>query len=448
MFPLPPPVQTALHRLNDAGFSCYLVGGCVRDFLLGRMPTDFDLTTNARPAQMQAVFSAFRCIETGLRHGTLTVMIRDFPLEITTYRVDGAYSDSRHPDAVIFTENLCADLARRDFTVNAIAYHPKTGLVDPFDGRSDLEHRLLRCVGIPAQRFSEDALRILRCIRFSSVLGFGVEAETDDAIRTRKDRLQSVAAERIHAELDKLLLGTDVTRVLLAYPEVLGVAIPELLDSVGFLQHSPYHRYSVWGHTAYAVGAAAEDPVVRLAMLLHDLGKPATFTRDQTGRGHFKGHAAVSAEMTKTILTRLRYPNKTVQGVTELVARHSDKIFNDAQIRRLLAQFGTEWFFRQLEVRRADMRAKEAFCLRELDSIDRMEQAARRILKNGDCLSLHDLLIDGSDLQLLGAKGRCIGRVLDQLLERVLDGSLPNSREPLFYEAERLIALYQETNEA
>lgn len=448
MFPLPPPVQTALHRLNDAGFSCYLVGGCVRDFLLGRMPTDFDLTTNARPAQMQAVFSSFHCIETGLRHGTLTVMIRDFPLEITTYRVDGAYSDSRHPDSVIFTENLCADLARRDFTVNAIAYHPKTGLVDPFDGRSDLERRLLRCVGIPAQRFSEDALRILRCIRFSSVLGFEIEAETDEAVRSEKDRLQSVAAERIRAELDKLLLGADVTRVLLAYPDVLGVAIPELLESVGFLQHSPYHRYSVWGHTAYAVGAAAEDPAVRLAMLLHDLGKPATFTRDQTGRGHFKGHAAVSAEMTKAILTRLRYPNKTVQSVTELVARHSDKIFNDAQIRRLLAKYGTEWFFRQLEVRRADMRAKEEFCLRELDGIDRIEQSARRILKNGDCLSLHDLLIDGSDLQLLGAKGRCIGRVLNQLLERVLDGSLPNSREPLFYEAERLIALYQETNEA
>lgn len=446
MFPLPPPVQTALHRLNDAGFSCYLVGGCVRDFLLGRMPTDFDLTTNARPAQMQAVFSSFHCIETGIRHGTLTVMIQGFPLEITTYRVDGAYSDSRHPDSVIFTENLCADLARRDFTVNAIAYHPKTGLIDPFDGREDLELRQLRCVGIAAQRFSEDALRILRCIRFASTLGFQIEAQTDDALREGKEQLCEIAAERICAELDKLLLGRDAARVLLAYPDVLGVVIPELTDSVGFLQHSPYHKYSVWGHTAYAVGAAAEDVQVRLAMLLHDLGKPATFTRDTTGRGHFKGHAAKSAEMAEEILTRLRYPNRVVRAVTDLVVRHSDKIINDAQIRRMLAKYGEEWFFRQLEVRRADTRAKEEFCLRELDGIDRIEQSARRILKNGDCLSLRDLLIDGSDLQLLGAKGKCIGQVLDYLLDRVLDGSLPNSRERLFHEAERRIELYYENN--
>lgn len=443
MIALPAPVKTAVSMLEAAGFSCHLVGGCVRDMLRGRSPQDYDLTTNALPPEMQQVFAQLPCIETGLKHGTLTVVIDRMPIEITTYRIDGTYSDARHPDGVVFSDRLEKDLARRDFTVNAMAWHPVSGLVDPFGGQRDLKSGVLRCVGRPQQRFSEDALRILRCLRFSSTLRFAITPETADALHTQCRLLNRIAPERIHAELDKLLLGKSVTAVLLEYPDVLGVPIPELLPSVGFEQHSPYHKYNVWDHTAHAVGQAAAFLPVRLTMLLHDFGKPAAYRPDSTGRGHFKQHAAIGAKIAAPLLERLRYDNRTVADITELIAHHGDKLTDKRQVRRALAVLGTEQFFRLIEVRRADTKSKQAFCLAELSDIDRAEAEAHEILADNECLTLHDLLIDGNDLLTLGAKGPGIGAILNDLLDRVLDGTLPNKREALFAAAEQQVRIHR-----
>lgn len=297
MMTIPQDALTILQRLNDAGEEAYVVGGCVRDALLGVTPKDWDICTSARPEEMQRIFSGMHVVETGLKHGTLTVVLHHTPYEVTTFRVDGAYTDHRHPDGVTFVTDVTMDLARRDFTVNAMAYHPVRGLVDAFGGREDLARRLIRCVGRPEARFEEDALRILRALRFASVYDFDIDPETASAIHALYPTMAQVAAERIRVELSKLLCGKGVGRILRDYSDVITFLLPELAPSVGFEQHTPYHRFDVWEHTVRAVEAVAPTEALRLTMLLHDSGKPACFTMDAQGVGHAYGHQKRSTEL-------------------------------------------------------------------------------------------------------------------------------------------------------
>lgn len=431
MHTLPPQVLTAMELLEQAGYACHIVGGCVRDMLLGRTPSDYDLTTNALPEQMQQVFASCRTIETGIAHGTLTILLEGMSLECTTYRVDGTYSDGRHPDSVRFTPTLEEDLARRDFTVNAMAYHPRLGLTDPFGGRDDLKRGILRCVGEPERRFTEDALRILRCIRFASVLGFAVEPETSAAVHSMKQRLELVSAERIRSELDKLLMGEHVTEILCRYGDVVFVPIPELAPCLGFAQHSRYHCYDVWTHVAHTVGAAPRDPLLRLTMLLHDVGKPDCFTLDPDGTGHFKGHAPRGAVLATKILPRLRYDKHTCEQVTELIAWHAEKLRSRAAVRHALSRLGAEQFFRLIEVMCADNSAKQPFCLEELPGLLGTADYARALLDAGACLTLKQLAVNGRDLAAIGAQGRQIGQVLQMLLDAVVAERASNDRAQL-----------------
>ena len=420
-----------LELLERAGYEAYLVGGCVRDLLRGKAPADWDITTSALPEQIMALFGA-AALPTGLRHGTVTVRRGGASFEVTTYRLDGAYADCRHPDAVTFTRSLREDLKRRDFTVNAMAMNRMGELVDLFGGREDLRAGVLRCVGTPRQRFSEDALRILRALRFSAVLGFSVEAETAAAARALAPRLRLVAAERLREELLKLLCGKDATRVLLEYPDVLGVMLPELLPSVGCDQRNRHHCYTVWEHIARSVGYIAPKPVLRMTMLLHDLGKPACMTLDEAGEGHFKGHAAVSFRIGQEILQRLRFDKRSAERILTLVKRHDAPIEpTERAVRRLLNRLGEEGVRQLLQVKRADNLAQAPAYHGRQQEIDALEALLDRILARDECFSLRQLAVGGEDLLALGYRGREIGDALRFLLEQVLDGALPNEKEAL-----------------
>lgn len=430
---LPAPVETALRRLRDAGFSAYIVGGCVRDALLGKTPSDYDITTSALPEETATVFAGERVIETGVRHGTVTVLLGGMPLEITAFRVDGAYSDGRHPDAVSFTRSLREDLARRDFTMNAIAYHPEEGLVDCFGGQADIAAGIIRCVGTPETRFKEDALRILRAVRFSSVLGFSVEAATAQAAHACRALLTQVSAERVAAELQKLLCGKHVRAVLLAYIDILGVPVPELLPMRSFAQHNIHHIYDVWEHTAAAVEAVPPEPVLRLAALLHDIGKPGCFTLDAQNVGHFYGHAARSEEITQTVLRRLRLDNATRARVALLVREHDSLIeATPRAVRRALSRLTPPVFSQLLALKRADNLAQNPAYRSRQTEYDRLEALAGEILAQADCLTLRDLAVRGGDLLALGIPaGPAVGAALNRLLDAVLSGAVPNERAAL-----------------
>ena len=318
---IPKEAALALHTLQSNGHLAFVVGGCVRDSLLGRTPNDWDVTTSALPEEVADCFRNFRVIETGLQHGTLTVLVDGTPIEITTFRNDGIYLDHRHPVGVTFSNTVEDDLARRDFTVNAMAYHPERGLVDLFGGREDLKNRVIRCVGDPVTRFREDGLRILRAIRFASVLGFSLDEKTKAAVRSEKSLLEFIAPERIREEFCKLLCGVNAENVIREYVDVIGQFLPELLACRGFEQNTKYHCYDVLEHTLCALSHASNDLFVRLAVLLHDIGKPLCYTEDENG-GHFKGHGPVGTAMTEQILRRLRFDNRTVEIVSRLVERH------------------------------------------------------------------------------------------------------------------------------
>ena len=323
MLTIPAGADFILRRLMENGFDAYVVGGCVRDSLLGLFPHDWDICTSARPEQMQAVFADCRVIETGLKHGTLTVLHDRIPYEVTTFRVDGGYTDHRHPDSVSFVSNVVDDLARRDFTVNAMAWNPQTGLVDAFHGQEDLRAGIIRAVGDPKTRFTEDALRILRALRFASVYGFRIDDATSQAAHDLRHTLTDVAAERIRVELAKLLCGQGAADILRAYPDVLFVLLPQLRAMHGFDQHNPHHRYDVWEHTLRALPHIPPTETLRLAILLHDSGKPDCFTLDEAGIGHMHGHAERSAEIADEVLSSLRVDNATRERVTLLVRSHS-----------------------------------------------------------------------------------------------------------------------------
>lgn len=432
---IPEPVRALLKHLNDAGFSAYAVGGCVRDSLLGKMPQDWDICTSARPEEIKSCFSDHRTILTGERYGTVTVLHDDIPYEITTFRTESGYSDSRHPDSVAFLDSMQGDLSRRDFTVNAMAADADGKITDCFGGKQDLQNGVIRCVGNAHDRFTEDALRILRALRFASKLGFTISPETDTAIHTLKNRLSAVAPERLRKELCGLLCGKSAAAIARQYADVLCVLIPELKHCIGFKQYNYHHIHDVWEHTLCVVENVPATEGLRLAALFHDIGKPAAFTMDKYLVGHFYSHALISAAMTETILKRLRFDSATVQLVTFLVREHGFSLpeGNEKRMKKLLAAYGRDNLEQLLLLRRADRIGTGTLCAEEAD---RKTEAAfsllSQIMQQDTCFSLKQLAVNGSDLIALGiSQGPAIGAMLKSLLDAVIDSQIENEKEAL-----------------
>jgi tRNA nucleotidyltransferase (CCA-adding enzyme) len=438
---LPMPVARAMSALESCGYEAYAVGGCVRDSLLGRTPNDWDITTNATPEQMKICFGDFRVIETGIKHGTLTVIVDGTQLEITTYRNDGEYLDNRHPVQVTFSKHVEDDLSRRDFTVNAMAYHPQKGLVDLFGGREDLQARLIRCVGDAKTRFCEDGLRILRAIRFASVLDFDIEEDTAKAVHECKNLLSGIAAERVREEFCKLICGRGAVRILREYIDVIAVFLPELSRCVGFDQNTKYHCYDVFEHTLQALALCeGTDLVTRLGVLLHDIGKPLCYTEDEQG-GHFKGHAPVGVEITKEVLTRLRFDNETIRRMALLVEWHDIPLSAEKKrVKRLMQRMSDADILRLLEIKRCD-RLAHAKNFQELSpDLALIPSVIEEIRAEDACLSLKTLAIDGADLMALGIpEGKKIGEVLHALLDDVIEERLQNEKNALLQAAKERI---------
>lgn len=431
-FPLPAPAQRALGMLEAAGFEAYLVGGCVRDGLRGLPPHDWDICTAARPGQVRdALGAAFTVLDTGLRHGTVTAVRGAVHLEITTFRTDGAYSDGRRPDGVRFVGRVEDDLARRDFTVNAMAWSPARGLVDPFGGRRDLEDGVLRCVGDADARFMEDALRIARALRFAAQTGFRIEENTAAAMRRQRGLLGRIARERLCEELSRTLCGRYVGRVLRGFPDVLAAFCPELAPMFGFEQHNGHHLYDVWEHTVRVVEAVPPVLAMRLAALLHDCGKPASFTMDARGVGHFYGHPKISAVLAHKLLTGLRFDHATRAAVVRLVEYHDRPLGPDpARLRRRLHRLG-EMPVRQL------LMLKKADCVGQgthrehIADLWETQALLEQVLAQRHCFTLRQLAVNGHDLKALGLRGPQVGETLHALLRHVLESPGDNQKEHL-----------------
>lgn len=431
---IPAGARTILSGLAAGGFEAWLVGGCVRDLLRGATPQDWDICTSALPREIEGCFPGVRVVETGVKHGTVALLLDDGLYEVTTYRTDGTYSDGRHPDAVRFVSRLEADLERRDFTINAMALGLDGELRDPFGGAEDVRRGIVRCVGDPDRRFQEDGLRLMRCLRFSACLGYAIEDGTGAAVGRNLEMLDRVAAERVNGELCKLLMGPGCVDVLRAYPEVFCRFWPQLGPLVNLAQNNPWHCWGGWEHTLHALAAAPEDLVVRLAVLLHDVGKPPSKTTDDQGVDHFYGHAAVGAELAEDMLRALKFDNDTRKAVVTLVERHDAPIFEtEKSVRRWLGRLGAEAFFRLLEVKRCDANGQNhGEVPRRLAAIETLRAMAREIIAQGQCFSLKDLAVNGNDVIAAGvAPGPAVGAALAELLEQVVDGRLPNDRAAL-----------------
>ncbi len=439
---LPKEVKKAIALLEAKGFVAYVVGGCVRDSVMGKEPADWDITTSAKPEQTAQSFKDYRTIETGIKHGTLTVLIDQMPLEITTFRIDGRYSDHRRPDSVSFTQDLKLDLSRRDFTVNALAYSPRTGLVDEFDGLGDIKNKVIRCVGQPDARFQEDALRILRALRFASVLDFEIEKSTAQSLFKNRALLDKISAERIQIELIKLLAGPAVERVLLYFRQVLFQIIPELSASDGFdQQDTEKHIFTVYEHIAHAVSRVKNEPHLRMAMLLHDVGKPSTFKLDENGRGSFPDHAAAGAEIALSVLKGLKFSKRFTSDVVKLVRYHDLKAFEEPHtLHRLLVRHGQAFMRDYLQIKRADLLSLSPQMAQKAKKIDELEVALNELIASDPCLELADLKLKGKDLLTLGLPpGVKVGQTLDFLFELVIDGKLENDKKALLEEAKKII---------
>ncbi len=434
---IPPQVEFIIKTLNSLGYEAYIVGGCVRDSILGLKPNDWDIATSALPNEIKLAFSSSKLIPTGVKHGTMTVLIDHIPVEVTTYRIDGEYSDNRHPDNVRFTRNLKEDLARRDFTINALAYNHTDGIIDCFGGTQDIIDKRICCVGEPELRFQEDGLRILRALRFSSVLGFAIDENTSKSIFRNCGLLDNIARERINSEFSKLLCGKNVERVLRDYRTVIGQFLPEINAMAGFQQHNSYHIYDVWEHTLKSVAAVESASILRMTMLLHDIGKPFCYTQDEKGVGHFYGHGEKSTEITSKILPRLKYDVNTIDTVTELVRLH-DLPFSAQEklIKRRLNQLGENKFRFLLKVKAADIRAQNPIYCDRLDELKKIEAMLDDIIARGLCYSLKDLQINGEDLLSLGIPESAeIGTILSTLLDAVIEDKYPNKHWVLMNQA-------------
>ncbi|MBE6689623.1 MAG: HD domain-containing protein [Ruminococcaceae bacterium] len=440
VFDIPSSVASALKRLNEHGFEAYCVGGCVRDYIMGVVPHDFDITTSALPNEVCQCFKDCRVIETGIQHGTVTVVLDGEMLEITTFRTDGTYSDGRHPDSVSFTRSLTDDLSRRDFTVNAMAYNPEVGVVDPFGGREHIKEKIICCVGDAGTRFSEDALRIMRALRFSAVLGFDIAESTAHAIFRKTPMLDKISTERIYAELTKLVCGKNAEKILLDFSSVICRIIPELTDCVGFEQKTKYHKYDVYTHIIKTLSSCDSILTVRLAALLHDVAKPDCFTVDNRGVGHSFDHQEKSARAAKAILRRLHSDNKTIATVTALIQRHDDRMIPDRiWVKHLISETSFEFVKLLMELKKGDILAHSdgyndpEVTYKILDIVNCLE-------KENCCLFTKDLAVSGKELSEIGVpKGKIMGEILNKLLNLVINEKLENTPDALLEKAKELI---------
>lgn len=442
---IPAAAKRLIHLLELDGHTAYIVGGCVRDRLLGRPPHDWDICTSAYPEEVCELLDRYhiRTIKTGLQHGTVTAHCGMYDYEITTFRIDGEYSDNRRPDNVEFTDNLFVDLSRRDFTINAIACDAESSIMDPFNGMGDLQLKRIRCVRNPDDRFREDALRIMRALRFASTYGFKIEEKTAAAIHRNKDLLKNISAERIQSELTKMLCGEGVLDILLEYKDVMAVIIPELEPCIGFEQNNPYHIYDVYDHIAHAVAFyKGSDISINMALLLHDIGKPNCYTEDEDGIGHFHGHGAISHRLAKDILDRLRFDNKTKEEVLTLVLYHDAVINPDNRtVKRWMNKIGPEMLNKLMFVRVADVMAQS-----DIDLGSRRDKALgiklimKDILAKQQCFSIKDLAVNGNDILSLNTpEGPVVGKVLNHLLNKVIDNEIANEYDALMEEAKRYL---------
>ena len=430
---LPDKVHNIINTLEEAGYEAYAVGGCVRDSILGREPDDWDITTSAKPEETKHLF--LRTVDTGIKHGTVTVLLGGEGFEVTTYRIDGTYEDGRHPAEVTFTANLKEDLRRRDFTINAMAYNDRSGLVDLYGGLADMEKRVIRCVGDARERFDEDALRMLRAVRFSAQLGYRIDEATGEAVRALAPNLQKISAERIQAELVKLVTSPHPDYLRNAYE--LGITaqiLPEFDLCMETPQRHKHHCYDVGEHILHSMLGVEADKVLRLGMLFHDIGKPQTLTIDPDGTTHNKRHPFEGEKITRKVMRRLKFDNDTTDKVTKLVLYHDYDIApTEAGVRRAVNRIGEDIFPMIFTVRRADIAAQSDYMRAEkLAKVDRIEKLYQEILAHRDAVTLKDLAISGSDLIAMGMpSGRQIGETLSALLERVLDDPSLNTKEIL-----------------
>ncbi len=430
---LPKSIKTVLRMLTDAGFKAYVVGGAVRDELMKQRPKDYDVCTNARPEETKGVFLRYKLIPKGEKFGTVCPVVGRTPVEITTFRRDGRYSDSRHPLGVEFSNELDTDLSRRDFTVNALAYNEKEGIVDCFSGKSDIENGIIRAVGDPRERFSEDALRIMRALRFSATLGFEMEEETARAATELAPTLKSISAERVRDELMKFVLADRAGDYLLKYKEIVFAVIPELKECDGFDQHNPFHCHDVLGHIAATVNFIDKKPILRMTALLHDVAKPACFTMDGE-RGRFFGHMQASAKVARVILERLKFPSKFTDTVCLLIEYH-DKPYSPTpeDARRWLNRLGAENTYLVIRHKTADCLAHDSSYRRHLIKIRDFKREVDLALKRGDCYCLSRLAVNGRDInRALGIQsGEETGATLEYLLQEVIEGRAENESDKL-----------------
>ena len=428
---LPDSILTCIRGLEQAGFAAYVVGGCVRDHCLGLTPHDYDMCTSAAPEQTEEVFKDYRLVLAGKKHGTVGVITEDGVVEITTFRTEGEYRDNRHPDWVAFVPEVEPDLARRDFTVNAMAYSPTRGYADPFGGREDLKNGILRAVGDPQKRFQEDSLRILRGIRFAARYGLTLEPETEQAMRSQVYLMDNLARERVFEELCRLL-PLVTAEDMLRFAPVLAAVIPELEPLIGFDQRSPHHAYDLYTHVAHVVAGVPGDLTLRWAALLHDIGKVPTFTQDATGRGHFYGHAPKGAEMAEEVLRRLKAPTALRQQAVLLIEKHMTRLQPEKkQLRRWIGRLGWETAEQLLALQKADMGSKGTGNPEDMEVFWEIEKLLEEIREEDSCLSLKNLAVKGNDLMALGITGKAIGQTLNDLLEQVLEETLPNEKNAL-----------------
>lgn len=437
---IPQSISEILAKLEASGHEAYIVGGCVRDSLMGVQPNDYDITTSALPDEIMAVFKGYKVIPTGLKHGTVTVLVDSEPVEITTYRVDGDYADGRHPDNVRFTRSIDEDISRRDFTMNGIAYSPERGLHDSVGGAEDIRSGTIRCIGDPVKRFSEDALRIMRALRFSAVLGFEIEQATSEAIVSCRELLSKVAGERILVELKKLICGRNALAVLRGYPKVFTQIIPELAPCIGYDQHSRWHSLNLYEHLITAVANTPPDAGLRIAMLLHDVGKPLTQSADENGEWHYYSHAHKSMEIADTVLSRFHADNALRNRVKEIIRYHDMVPENTtAFIRKRLSKHGIDMFRDIMLAHIADNSAQADIAKQRIPVWREIIRNAEKIASQQPCLNIKQLAINGNDLASLIKPSPKLGETLKYLLNGVLEGRFENNRDELFVQARRYL---------
>ncbi len=436
---LPEYILFAIDRLNSFGYQAYAVGGCIRDIIMGVEPNDYDICTNALPDKVKSVFQGYRTIETGIKHGTVSVVFENEAVEITTFRNETAYSDGRHPDSVSFSASLTEDLARRDFTVNALAYDGKNMIIDPYNGLWDIEHKIIKCVGNPEKRFNEDYLRILRAFRFACVLGFSVDSSTESAMKTMKSLIPSISGERISSELKKSICGDFFEKVFINQAYIVTEFIPELKPCIDYNQNNPHHDFDLLTHLAKTVSFCPKNPAVRLAALFHDIGKPNTMSKDENGISHYHSHARISADIAEKILRRLRFSKAEISHIITLI-KHHDGVIEETEkaVAHKLNKIGIDAYFELISLQRADCSAQKSSPSSRSKHFDNLIKIAENIISQNKCITVTGLAVNGRDIMALGLKEKDIGNALSFLLHSVIDGDVENKKSDML--------LYLKTN--